>query len=171
MALMQSNRDENSVYELTRRAVEESEARVASLEREISLLHEIIAQNRSFLERFERGLPGSAAGGSSLLDRLGGSAKTFSGGRRDARFGSTAPRSDDKRLRGGQTYAASILEVLSKNPRGLTTAELTDYFRKVRHPISTREDAGKAVSNQLSQLKGKNLVIRDRNKRFTVANL
>lgn len=167
---MHSTRNENSVYELTKRAIEESEARVASLQREISLLHEIIAQNRTFLERIEKGA--RSGGGANLLDRLGGSAKTVSqNGKRDVRALLPTPRADDKRLRGGQTYAASILDVLAKNPEGLTTAELTEYFRKVRHPISTREDAGKAVSNQLSQLKGKNLIVRDRNKRFTIAEL
>jgi hypothetical protein len=169
---MHANRTENSVYDLTRRAIEESEARVASLQREISLLNEIIAQNRSFLERIERGSQ-TGSGNGVLLDRLGGSVKALPSSSRKAaaRIAPVTPRSDDKRLRGGQTYAASILEVLANNPRGLTTAELTEHFRKVRHPISTREDAGKAVSNQLSQLKGKNLVVRDRNKRFTVAEL
>ena len=169
---MHSNRNENSVYELTRRAIEESEARVVSLQREISLLNEIIAQNRNFLDRIERGAQG-AGGNAVLMDRLGGSVKPISS--LSKRSGSVpahaSPRADDKRLRGGQTYAASIMEVLASNPRGLTTAELTEHFRKVRHPISTREDAGKAVSNQLSQLKGKNLVVRDRNKRFTVAEM
>jgi hypothetical protein len=170
MAAMHSTRNENSVYELTKRAIEESEARVASLQREISLLHEIIAQNRSFLERIERGSR-SGGGTTVLLDRIGGSVKTLPGtAKRDVRAGLSSPRADDKRLRGGQTYAASILDVLAANPHGLTTAELTEHFRRVRHPISTREDAGKAVSNQLSQLKGKNLIVRDRNKRFTLAD-
>jgi hypothetical protein len=169
---MISTRSENSVYDLTKRAIEESEARVASLQREIALLQEIIAQNRSFLDRIERGQRAAAGGGTLLLDRLGGSTKMLhSNGRKDARSVLSTPRSDDKRLRGGQTYAASILDVLAKNPSGLTTAELTEHFRRVRHPISTREDAGKAVSNQLSQLKGKNLIVRDQNKRFTIVEM
>jgi hypothetical protein len=166
---MHSTRNENNVYDLTKRAIEESEARVASLQREISLLHEIIAQNRTFLERIERGSRSSGGGNVVLLDRLGGNSKALPAmARRDPR--SAAPRADDKRLRGGQTYAASILDVLAKTPGGLTTAELTEHFRKVQHPISTRDDAGKAVSNQLSQLKGKNLIVRDRNKRFSIAD-
>ena len=51
---MHSNRDENGVYELTERAIEQSEGRVAALRREIALLEENIAQNRVFLERMER---------------------------------------------------------------------------------------------------------------------
>jgi hypothetical protein len=169
---MHANRNENSIYELTRRAIEESEARVESLQREISLLNEIIAQNRNFLERIERGSQ-NAAGNGVLLDRMGGSVKAVPSAsrKRGTQAAHAAPRADDKRLRGGQTYAASILEVLANSPHGLTTAELTEHFRKVRHPISTREDAGKAVSNQLSQLKGRHMVVRDRNKRFTVADM
>jgi hypothetical protein len=169
---MISTRNENSVYDLTKRAIEESEARVDSLQREIALLQEIIAQNRSFLDRIERGQRAASGSGTLLLDRLGGSAKTlYSNGKKDARSVLSTPRSDDKRLRGGQTYAASILDVLAKNPHGLTTAELTEHFRRVHHPISTREDAGKAVSNQLSQLKGKHLIVRDQNKRFTIVEM
>ncbi|MBD5635492.1 MAG: hypothetical protein IAI49_13530 [Candidatus Eremiobacteraeota bacterium] len=168
---MHTTRDENSVFELTKRAIEESEARIASLQREITLLHESIAQNRTFLERIEKSSRVAGGGSVVLLDRLGGSAKSLSRAGRDPRAANSAPRADDKRLRGGQTYAASILEVLAKNPSGLTTAELTEHFRTVRHPISTREDAGKAVSNQLSQLKGRNLIVRDRNKRFTIIEM
>jgi hypothetical protein len=87
----------------------------------------------------------------------------------EARVASLVQRAKaDKRLRGSETYAASILAVLAKHPRGLTTAELTAYFRDVRHPIAERSDAAKAVSNQLSQLKAKHLVVRDRQKRFTL---
>jgi hypothetical protein len=154
---MHSIRDENGVYELTRRTIEQSEARVASLKREIALLEEIIAQNRSFLERIELGGLSRTVGNVPLATRIGGSAKPLA---RRAKA--------DKRLRGSETYAASILAVLAKHPRGLTTAELTAYFRDVRHPISKRADAAKAVSNQLSQLKSKNLIVRDRQKRFTL---
>jgi hypothetical protein len=142
---------------LTRRAIEESEARVAALEREIELLHEIIAQNRSFLERIEKGSRSSGGAGTAAFDRVGANWKPPAAARKIAPNGVPVSRPDDKRLRGGQTYAASIL------------AELTEYFRKVRHPISTRDDVGKAVSNQLSQLKGKHLVVRDKSKRFTLA--
>ncbi len=151
------NRDENGVYDLTRRTIEQSEARVASLKREIALLEEIIAQNRSFLERIELGAFAATVGNAPLSTRIGGSVKPLARGAKA-----------DKRLRGSESYAASILAVLAKHPRGLTTGELTAYFRDVRHPISKRADAAKAVSNQLSQLKGKNLVVRDRQKRFTL---
>jgi hypothetical protein len=154
---MHSLSDENGVYELTRRTIEQSEARVAALKREIALLEEIIAQNRSFLERIELGALSRTVGNAPLAARIGGSVKPL--GRR---------AKADKRLRGSETYAASILAVLAKHPRGLTTAELTAYFRDVRHPISKRADAAKAVSNQLSQLKSKNLIVRDRQKRFTL---
>jgi hypothetical protein len=156
---MHSTRDEHGdgVYELTRRTIEQSEARVASLKREIALLEEIIAQNRGFLERIELGALSRTAGNAPLSTRIGGSVKPLA---RRAKA--------DKRLRGSETYAASILAVLAKHPRGLTTAELTAYFRDVRHPISKRADAAKAVSNQLSQLKSKNLIVRDRQKRFTL---
>jgi hypothetical protein len=154
---MHSIRDENGVYELTRRTIEQSEARVASLKREIALLEEIIAQNRGFLERIEHGALSRTAGNAPIATRIGGSVKPLA----------RRPKAD-KRLRGSETYAASILAVLAKHPRGLTTAELTAYFRDVRHPISKRADDAKAVSNQLSQLKSKNLIVRDRQKRFTL---
>jgi hypothetical protein len=166
---MNTIENENSVYGLTRRAIEESEARVAALEREIELLHEIIAQNRSFLERIEKSSRSSGGAGTAAFDRVGANWKPPAAARKIAPNGAPVSRPDDKRLRGGQTYAASILAVLSENPNGFTTAELTEYFRKVRHPISTRDDVGKAVSNQLSQLKGKHLVVRDKSKRFTLA--
>ncbi len=159
---MHSIRDENGVYELTRQTIAQSEARVASLKREIALLEEIIAQNRSFLERIERASSGATPGNAPLAERMGGSTKALGRRARDARAG-------DRRLRGTQTYAASILDVLAESAHGMTTAELTEHFRSIGHPISKRHDAAKAVSNQLSALKGKNLVVRDRQKRFTVA--
>ena len=90
---------------------------------------------------------------------MGGSAKTLRA--KAPQPALPVPRTGDRRLRGAQTYAASILEALAKHPRGMTTAELTEHFRELRHPISKRSDAAKAVSNQLSQLKGRNLVVRD----------
>jgi septal ring factor EnvC (AmiA/AmiB activator) len=149
--------DGDGVYALTRRTIEQSEARVASLKREIALLEEIIAQNRSFLERIEGAALSRTAGNAPIATRIGGSVKPL-----------VQRAKADKRLRGSETYAASILAVLAKHPRGLTTAELTAYFRDVRHPIAERSDAAKAVSNQLSQLKAKHLVVRDRQKRFTL---
>jgi hypothetical protein len=153
----ETDADGDGVYALTRRTIEQSEARIATLKREIALLEEIVAQNRSFLERIELGARSSGVGNAPLETRIGGSVKP-------------PPRraKADKRLRGSETYAASILAVLAKHPRGLTTGELTAYFKNVGHPISERADAAKAVSNQLSQLKGKNLVVRDRQKRFTL---
>lgn len=156
---MHSAHDENGVYELTRRAIAQSEARVASLKREIALLEEIIAQNRTFLERIAGASTVEPTGNAQLSPRIGGSAKAL-----------PPPRAGDRRLRGSKTYAASILDVLAGHPNGLTTADLTEYFRRAKHPISKRADAAKAVSNQLSQLKAKNLVVRDRRKRFTVAD-